>query len=348
MSELIINNHIIDAPLNKILTTLKSELTNGKLMKIENKGSEFRVTCPNNSHKGGQEKTPSCNICATSSGDIEFGYCHCFTCGFAGHLYHFVAECFDADDEFGKEWLLQRFGHTLVDERTGSVLENLDLDFVSKNNLLQKNETNYLNETYLDTLQSWHPYMSKRKLSREICEKFKVKYDSKSDCIVFPVYDENSKLYMMTKRSVIGKQFYIDKDIDKPIYLLYHILNNNITTVIVTESQINCLTCYVYGLPAIALFGTGTTHQYELLKKSGIRHYILCFDGDDAGRRGAKRFINEMPRDVFITDVEMPKGKDVNDLTKEEFFSILQNNDIDCAKLIEVCESQIRKKSSQC
>lgn len=338
MSELIINNHIIDTSLSKILTTLKSELTNGKLAKIENKGSEFRVTCPHNEHKSGMENKPSCNICATSTGDIEFGYFHCFTCNDSGPLYHFVAECFDVDDEFGKEWLLQRFGHTLVDERTSSILENLDLDECCKKvSLFQKNETEHLNETYLDTLQSWHPYMSKRKLSREICEKFKVRYDSKSDCIVFPVYDENSKLYMMTKRSVVGKQFYIDKDIDKPIYLLYHILNNNIKYAIVCESQINALYCQSLGLSAIATFGCNITKkQFELLNKSCIRHYIIAYDGDDAGNRGVKKFLNNIRKDVFVDVLKLPKDKDINDLTKEEVIKLLEDEYLNYEELVKL------------
>lgn len=262
---------------------------------------------------------------------------NCFTCNDSGPLYHFVAECFDKDDEFGKEWLLGRFGHTLVEERTSSIIENIDLDFVSKKSLFQKNETKYLNETNLDNLQTWHPYMAKRKLSRDICEKFKLRYDSKSDCVVFPVYDENNKLYMMTKRSVTGKQFYIDKDTDKPVYLLYHILNNNINYAIVCESQINSLYCQSIGLSAIATFGCNITkRQFDLLNKSCIRHYILAFDGDDAGNRGIKKFINNIRKDVFVDVLKLPKGKDINDLTKEEVIELLENEGLNYEELVKL------------
>jgi DNA primase len=44
----------------------------------------------------------------------------------------------------------------------------------------------------------------------------------------------------------------------------------------------------------------------------------LFFDGDEAGWKGAMRFRKNMPKDVFITEVRLPAGKDVNDLTKEE------------------------------
>lgn len=336
MSELIIDNHIIDTPLDKILATLKSELTNGKLATIENKGSEFRVTCP--THKDGHERHSSCNICATIDGPIEFGYFHCFTCNSSGPLYHFVAECFDRDDEFGKEWLIERFGHTLADNGVHSLLDDISFDdMFQKKSMFQSNETKTISETKINEMQSWHPYMSKRKLSREVCEKFKVKYDASTNCLAFPVYDEKGKLYMLTRRSVEGKQFYIDKNTDKPVYLLYHILKNNISYAVICESQINALTLQSLGISAIATFGCNITkRQFELLNRSCIRHYILAFDGDDAGNRGVKKFMNNIRKDVFVDVLKLPKGKDINDLTKEEIVELFEKENLNFEELVEL------------
>ena len=91
----------------------------------------------------------------------------------------------------------------------------------------------------------------------------------------------------------------------------------------------NALTAWSYGIPAVALFGTGSSYQYDILKKSGIRSYILCFDGDEAGRKGAKRFMQNMKKNVFITDMEMPLGKDVNDMEKDEFLNLLKSYGIE-------------------
>ena len=124
---------------------------------------------------------------------------------------------------------------------------------------------------------------------------------------------------MVTERSVNNKYFYITEDVIKPVYLLNFIKKENITTVYVVESQINALTLWSWGYPAIALIGTGSPHQYEVLKKSGIRNYILCFDGDEAGDKGTNRFKKNMSSDVFISTKLITRGKDVNKLTKEEF-----------------------------
>ena len=66
--------------------------------------------------------------------------------------------------------------------------------------------------------------------------------------------------------------------------------------------------------------GTGCKHQYEILNKVGIRSYILALDPDGAGRQGTLRFIKSI-KNCMISIKDLPDGKDVNDLTKEEFFS---------------------------
>ena len=313
MGDLIIDNHIIDTPIETILNQLKKELTNGKLSQIEKKGDNFSVTCPH--HKLGKESRPSAYVYCGSDPNIEYGYYHCFTCGEQGSLWHFVAECFDKDDNFGKKWLLNRFGDTFVE----STIKFPDFELFQKNEVVQKNATQEINETLLDSYQSWHPYMAKRKLSREVCEKFKIKYDPQGEHIVFPCWDVNDNLVMCTRRSVHTKQFLIPKDVEKPVYLLNVVKRNNINEVTICESQINCLTLWGWGIPSCALFGTGTTHQYEILNKSGIKHYYLCFDGDDAGDKGIRRFLKNIRKDVFVDIILMTRGKDINDLTQEEF-----------------------------
>ena len=123
----------------------------------------------------------------------------------------------------------------------------------------------------------------------------------------------------ITERSVNTKNFYIPEGLDLPIYLLNYIIRENINEVYVVESQIDALTLWTFGYPAIALFGTGGRKSYDILKRSGIRIYHLCFDGDLAGRHGALRFIRNMSENVMIDVIYLPDGKDVNDLSKEEF-----------------------------
>ena len=152
---------------------------------------------------------------------------------------------------------------------------------------------------------------------------FRVGYDKNRDAITFPVYDEKHRLVMVTARSVNTKRFWIPADVQKPVYLLYHLLENNIKTAYVCESQINTLYMWSLGYPSCGLFGTGSDTQYETLRKCGIRNFILMLDGDEAGQKGAYRFRKNMPKDCFITTVNLPAGKDVNDLSADEIKALL-------------------------
>ena len=314
--QLIVNGYLITTPIETILEKVKSELTNGKLNYFRPKGDEIKVTCPH--HGEGREKNPDCYINARSDNNLEYGYCHCFACGFSGRLTKFIGECFDRDELFGENWLVKNFGNILAED----VDDLYDFNLVSENNLSQKDETKYISETVLDTFQKWHPYLDTRHISREVCEKFKLRYDTKTESIVFPVWDENDKLYMLTRRSVKNKRFIIDTDKEKPIYLYNVIKKNNLKEITIVESQFNCLTLWSWHIPAVALFGTGTQHQYDILNTSGIMHYYLAFDGDNAGDNGIRRFMKNIRKDVFVDVIMIPRGKDVNDLTEEEFNSL--------------------------
>ena len=168
--------------------------------------------------------------------------------------------------------------------------------------------------------------MTKRKLSKETCEKFKIKYDKDTNCLVFPVWNNKDELVFLTRRNIDSKNFYIDKGADKStIYLLNYVLKGNYKVVVVVESQINALTLWQCGYPAIALFGAGTSkEQMETLNKSPIRHYLLAYDNDSAGIHGINNFQKYIRKDVLVDVINLPVGKDINDLEQEEIDKLIK------------------------
>ena len=308
MSELILDNYVIEAPIQTILTKLKFELKNGKLKDMYDKGNDIVCTCPN--HKGGKENHPSCFVYTNKNDkNIVYGTAHCFTCGESWSLPRFVNLCSDGLFD-GKQWLIDNFG-ILLDER------EIELEEIN----LNKKQEVYLDESILDTFENYHPYMEKRKLIPEVCNYFKIKYDNNSQSLVFPVWDIKGRLKFLTRRSVNNKLLYIDKNADKEhnIYLLNEIVKQDYKTVAVCESQLDALRLWCMGIPAVALFGAGTTNiQMETLNKTGVRHWLLCYDSDDAGEKGRNRFKKLVRKDVFVDDIYLPIGKDINDLTDQE------------------------------
>ena len=310
MSDLVIGNKIIDSPIKDILLRLRKDCNNEYLSYIGNEhNNNIKITCP--FHAEGKERHPSMFVYSDkTSSEVPYGFYRCFTCGESGSLWKLVGKCLNVTSEEGKQWLLNNFD-TTFEEKT------LDLPEI---NLSADNTSQYLDESILDDYAYFHPYMFKRKLTEEVIKRFKIGFDKESNCITFPIWDEHNHLIGITKRNVDTKQFFIPTGMSKCVYLLNYIKSLHITEVWVCESQINALTCWGWGYPAIALLGTGSKHQYEILKKSGIRIYHLCLDGDSAGEKGTVRFLNSFQNaPVLIDVVNIPQAKDVNDLSFDEF-----------------------------
>ena len=315
MNTLKIDNYIIKTPIIDILKDIKVALSNQKLNDIRKKGDSIMVTCP--FHSEGQESHPSCGIYIGNKQE-KYGHFNCFTCGKHGDFISFVCLCFNCSFIKAKQWLITHYGEQ------NTQLNSKLLEIVGAGELFQpKTEQKYLDESILDSFQSYHPYMDKRKLSKKVCEAFKIKYDPKSESLVFPVWDENGKLLMLTRRSVKNKRFLIDKDQEKPVYLMNAVRKRGLREVTVCESQINALTLWGWGVPAVATFGCNVTdRQMDVFNHSGLLHIYLAFDGDEAGRKGIKKFIKQLRPGILVDIFILPNGRDVNDLSEEEFNSL--------------------------
>lgn len=314
--KLIINNKCIDTPIPVILKKLKSELKNGLLSDIgEVERDNVLVTCPN--HKNGMERHPSCNIyCREDNPNVEYGKVHCFTCGYTASLPQFVGKCFEETEAFGKEWLLENFGTSYNSNYLCSPEINID----------KSKKNKFLNENELNKYAFYHPYMWKRKLSKNVVDYFKIGFDSKSNSITFPVWDSSNRLVMITRRNVDSKIFNIPKDVEKPVYLLNEVIKQGITRIIVTEGQIDALTAWSYGVPAVATMGSPSYKQIQSLNFSGVRIIITMFDNDVAGKRFTKKIDELIRKDIILLHAKLPRvAKDINDLTQQQFEEVMRN-----------------------
>ena len=241
-----IQNKVVVTPMEVILRRIRNQLTNGKLQIIEKQNKDnIKITCP--VHKDGLERHPSCNIFANRNDPVtQYGMCHCFACGYSAPLDVFVNSCFDKEGDFGKQWLLDNCDTAFLSE-----VEYLPEIVVEST---KKSEIDVMPEESLHKYAYYHEYMWKRKLTKEIVDLFEVGYDPERDTLVFPVRDEFGRLRFITRRSVSKHFFMIPEDVDKPVYLLYYILQHHIESIAVCESQINALHMWSCGIPAVALF----------------------------------------------------------------------------------------------
>lgn len=307
-----LKRRIINVPVTTVMEDLLNELNIrgiNYLRELKPNGNNLQTCCPY--HNNGLEKNPSGGITIEATPQNDAGTFHCFTCGTVASLPQLVGHCLGGDERLGERWLLERYNSQQNSDRMGIITKTFSIINSVTNN------TQYVSEEELDSYRYYHPYMYQRKLTDEVIQKFDVGYDSKSNCITFPCNDINGNCLFITRRSVVSKYFNMPSNVDKPVYGLDKVEPNTHTLVIV-ESIINALTLWTWGIPAVALLGTGTKSQYKTLEAYPARKYILAFDGDDAGRKAAIRFKKSV-KGKLIENVIMPDGKDINDITYQDY-----------------------------
>lgn len=316
-----VNNHVILDDTQDILIELRKQLElNGvkRFAKFIDSGNNIQTNCP--FHKEGQERKPSFGI------NKNTGECHCFGCGWSGTLSEMISNCFGKDDfgDYGNKWLIRNFLSVAVESRP-----DIDVDFCRRKKITPETKK-YISEQELDSYRYTHPYMYKRKLTDEIIDLFDIGYDKSTECITFPNRDINGNCLFVARRSVKTKFFNYPQDVEKPVYGLYEcnicaktIKNWFPNEIIICESMIDALTCWVYGRYAVALNGTGNENQFKTLRNMPNRKFILATDMDEAGLKARERIRQSLGNKLvteYVWDINV--AKDINDMNKEYFDSL--------------------------
>ena len=316
-----VNNHVILDDTQDILIELRKQLElNGvkRFAKFIDSGKNIQTNCP--FHKEGQERKPSFGI------NKNTGECHCFGCGWSGTLSEMISNCFGKDDfgDYGNKWLIRNFLSVAVESRP-----DIDVDFCRRKKITSETKK-YISEQELDSYRYTHPYMYKRKLTDEIIDLFDIGYDKNTECITFPNRDINGNCLFIARRSVKTKFFNYPQDVEKPVYGLYEcnicaktIKNWFPNEIIICESMLDALTCWVYGKYAVALNGTGNENQFKTLRNMPNRKFILATDMDEAGLKARERIRQSLGNKLvteYVWDINI--AKDINDMSKEYFDSL--------------------------
>ena len=260
---------------------------------------------------------------------------NCFSCSWSGTIEEMISELYGYQDEgkFGKRWLIKRFNTIEIESRPNimegfngrnniTIRNNNDIHRFKQHIQGNKSSEQYLGEITEEELDKYryiHPYMYERGLTDEIIERFDIGYDRERKEITFPVRDIEGRCVFVAGRSTERKFFRLPKGMDKPIYCSHLFRYGTYTRAYITESFLNCLTCWKYDKPAMALIGTGNRKQYEILNKLPVREYILAFDPDEAGRKATERFRKNVHGKI-IKELVYPDNRDINDL-QEEFLN---------------------------
>lgn len=327
---MVINNVIFNVELQSILDELVVQLrANGieYIQRQRNNHEHIQICCPY--HNNGMERRPSAGLRKSD------GVFHCFACGEVHSLPEVISYCFGYTDDilgkFGWQWLLKNFAVIQIEER-----KDVAIDFYRDNKRDNGGGGDFISEEELDRYRYIHPYMYKRGLTDEIIERFDIGYDKVSDSITFPIRDVGGNVLFLAKRSVRSKFFSYPKGVEKPVYGLYEYTQeyykphdrlelDNLYEVIICESMLDALSCWVYGKYAVALNGLGNELQIQQLRQMPCRKFILATDNDKAGLEARTKLRSALQDVKLISEYILPDGrKDINELSKNEFDNLIE------------------------
>lgn len=267
------------------------------------------VTCP--FHKGGQENKASASIRTTEGDRSYIGLFSCFTCHETMSLAKVVELLLGP--LYDEEEVESLFGLKTIQARAVLIEKPKRIMFDLK-------KKSYVPKEDITKLKYYHPYLENRRIDKQTAEKYDLGFDPYNKHIVFPIYDKGHNCIGLGRRSIEQKVYRYPQDMIKPLYGLYE-LDRFLRYIWIVEGPFNVWSLSGWGKQSVGLLGTGTELQYKQLLEIECKGYVLALDPDEAGRKGIYKlgnFLHEH-RKQNINVALIPEGKDVNDLTYDEF-----------------------------
>ncbi|MEH7116926.1 toprim domain-containing protein [Neobacillus vireti] len=226
-------------------------------------------------------------------------------------------------EEETEEYLLEKYfivGFRDTDE--------LELSFEGWNTEKKTNEVILL--SVLDQFKFIHPYLEEKRGIEEIYQRaLKIGYDPQKKAVSFPIFDKKGQLVNIKFRSVTDKIFwyYNNNPVRQHLYLLDLVMKKKAKRVFLVESEIDAITLFKNGFPAVAVMGGSLTkNQKRLLLDTGIETLVLATDNDKQGRRLKKSIHSQLGGLMNIEEMSFPDHyKDVNDIPTAELIEYATN-----------------------
>lgn len=201
----------------------------------------------------------------------------------------------------------------------------------------------YITDEFYDKYRAYaHPYLKRRGITDELADIYDIGYakdwvvtknGKKAECVLFALKDKTGGIVNICARLIdpwkfkdgaIYKYVFM-KDRLKPLYGVYELDKKRVNDpLIVCEGVIDALIARKYGYNAVALLGLGSKTATDTINELPHRKVYLCLDGDNAGLEAMKK-ISLYIKNKLISFMFLPKGRDIDELSKEEFDKVYNN-----------------------
>jgi DNA primase len=146
--------------------------------------------------------------------------------------------------------------------------------------------------------------------------------------IRFPIYAKDGNLISYSFRTIDKiDPPYLHPGLSKKTGTLYgeNCIDDEVKSIYITEGALDAMWLWQWGFyNALAVLGSPSLQQIKRVASLG-NHFNICFDGDEAGRKYTELMVEELEkRRMNYRIIELPEGKDVQDLTRDELIEVMR------------------------
>jgi DNA primase len=284
-------------------------------IKIAGRGKQRTVLCPFH-----QDRKPSLSI------SLERKVFHCFGCGASGSVLDFVARI---------ENVSIRDAAARVEEICGVGSKAFHSQpYGTKRETIQsnggKNPYGCRPLPFKLELDSSHPYLLTRGITRELAAEFGLGYCGQGDMkgrVCIPIHDECGVFVGCNGRWASDDipqgvaKYLLPRGFEKRrvLFGLHRVIGAERLALV--EGCWSVFRLYALDIAASALMGrTLSTEQESLLLHSGVERLALLLDGDRGGRTASAELVQRLSQNFFVRNVVLPDGAQP-DTVAEQFLT---------------------------
>lgn len=165
--------------------------------------------------------------------------------------------------------------------------------------------------------QAVSPYIKSRGISDEVQRMFGIGYgEGHEGFTALPWHTADGRLANVKYRSTGEKRFFYESKATPVTTLVYGIdVARGSSRVVIVEAEIDAISWWTAGIPAIALGGAHINdRQAELIMREGFSEIYFGGDNDDQGRKLNRLLADKLKGTAQLYEIDYGEEKDANDV----------------------------------
>lgn len=232
-----------------------------------------------------------------------------------GNFIKLLSVLRNEDYELVEDYLIEKYATILADTDALELHLNLYGE-QDKPKIIDRASIEHLYKIQTD-------YLTNRGISLEVQQLFGTGYNPDNQTVALLWTDKRGNIINIKYRRTNQKAFFYEKGgqpIKNYVFGIYQCIIRKAKRVFLCESEIDALTFWTYGYPAVAVGGSSLSEkQQQILLSSGIEELVVATDNDLVGNRFRDFLKEELAGFITIFNFIFPeKIKDINEMTGEQ------------------------------